>query len=167
VLSPEDNDNPQIPDLTRQALPVSNLSRIEPEPVSGEYPPSELFGAEPEHTWCYYYQKAELAVQFRDWERAAALGDDAQARGYAPTNPFEWLPLIQGYTMSRRWEAALDRSRTAFGADEAIAPSLCRLWDEAEVASNPEQGWKEPIQQLKNQLQCTASQDIESSSTSD
>ena len=33
VLSPEDADNPALPELTVQALPVSDLSRISPEPA--------------------------------------------------------------------------------------------------------------------------------------
>ncbi len=38
---------------------VSNLSRI--EPTTKSVPPPDIFGNEPEHTWCYYYEKADLA----------------------------------------------------------------------------------------------------------
>jgi hypothetical protein len=155
VLSLDDVDNPQIPDLTRQALPVSNLSRIQPQPIPGDYPPEELFGAEPEHGWCYYYQKAELAVQLGDWGKAAELGDEAGAKSYTPSNPYEWLPFIQSYAMTGRWEDALDRSQMAFSADEGIAPSLCRLWDQATTSSIPPMDWEQAIQQFKNQLKCT------------
>jgi hypothetical protein len=155
LLSLDDVDNPQIPDLTRQALPVSNLSRIQPQPIPGDYPPEELFGAEPEHGWCYYYQKAELAVQLGDWGKAAELGDEAGAKSYAPSNPYEWLPFIQSYAMTGRWEDALDRSQMAFSADEGIAPSLCRLWDQATTSSIPPMDWEQAIQQFKNQLKCT------------
>jgi len=154
VLSPEDADNPQLPDLTKVAAPVSNLSRIQPQPVSDDYPPVELFGREPERSWCYYYQKASLSVQFQEWERAAGLGDQAEQDGYTPVNPYEWLPFIQAYAMSGRWEAALGRTRSAFAADETLAPRLCRLWDQVTAQSIPPPDWNKSIQLMKNEIEC-------------
>jgi len=36
-------------------------------------PPIVIFGSEPAHEWCYYYQKASLARQAKDWEEVAQL----------------------------------------------------------------------------------------------
>ena len=38
--------------------------------ASPAIPPNAVFGPEPEHNWCYYYQKAELARQQGDWARS-------------------------------------------------------------------------------------------------
>ena len=154
VLSPEDADNPQLPDLTRLAVPVSNLSRIQPQPISEDYPPVELFGREPERSWCYYYQKASLSVQFQEWQEAARLGDQAEQNGYAPNNSYEWLPFIQAYAMNGRWETALQRTDRAFAADETLAPRLCRLWDQMTAGSIPPEDWTESIQSMKNKIKC-------------
>ena len=40
-------------------------------------PPEYLFGPEPEHGWCYYFQKADLARQTGDWEEITHLYDAA------------------------------------------------------------------------------------------
>jgi hypothetical protein len=154
VLSPEDADNAQLPEVTIQALPVSNLSRIEPQPVQGDYPPVEFFGKEPAHTWCYYFQKAQLAAQFADWQQVARLGDQAQAKGYIALNPYEWSPFIEGYAYSGDWKSALDRTQTAFTTDETTAPRLCSLWSQIKSQANPPPDWNEPLQQLENELKC-------------
>ena len=46
-------------------------------------PPPMLFGPEPPHTWCYYFQKADLARQRGDWDEVARLGDEARELGFA------------------------------------------------------------------------------------
>jgi hypothetical protein len=57
--------------------------------------PEKLFGAEPEHGWCYYYQRADLARQMGDWELVAALETEATQKGYAASDPIEWIPFMQ------------------------------------------------------------------------
>jgi hypothetical protein len=133
VLSPEDADNPALPELTVQALPVSNLSRISPEPSSDIYPPTDLFGKEPPHDWCYYFQKADLMRQLGDWESVANLGDEAAQNGYKPADANEWIPFIQGYAHSDQWEKAIQRSQDAKQLSNGeVTPRLCRIWQEME-----------------------------------
>ena len=40
-------------------------------------PSAEIFGPEPAHNWCYFYQKIDLARQELDWQAAADLADEA------------------------------------------------------------------------------------------
>lgn len=54
-----------------------------------------IFGSEPPHTWCYYFQKGSLAIQARDWQKAADLGDEAISLGYHPNDRVEWIPFLQ------------------------------------------------------------------------
>lgn len=60
-------------------------------------PPASLFGTEPAHTWCYYYEKAELAFQNGEWETIVALGDEAIQKGEYPIDRVEWMPFLQAY----------------------------------------------------------------------
>ncbi len=62
--------------------------------------PHFLFGDEPAHGWCYYYQKIGLAMQNQDWETAARLGDDAIKQNMTPKDNIEWLPLLRAYIMT-------------------------------------------------------------------
>ena len=73
-------DNVLIQDASPQPLPL-------------------IFGNEPPHTWCYYYQKAALARQQGDWQRVAELGDEAQKLGFSPNDQIEWMPFLQAYAI--------------------------------------------------------------------
>lgn len=87
----------QFDDVTvREVARASNIDTIDTA-APQRIPPAEPFGLEPEHGWCYYYQKASLARQQGEWETAAALGDEALALGLAPQDPVEWLPIIEAY----------------------------------------------------------------------
>ena len=39
----------------------------------GVRPPAAVFGPEPEHGWCYFFQKADLARQSQDWNGNSAV----------------------------------------------------------------------------------------------
>ena len=56
-----------------------------------------MFGPEPAHKWCYYFEKAELALQTGDWQNAADLGTQAAKAGMHPEDPIEWIPFLQAY----------------------------------------------------------------------
>jgi hypothetical protein len=42
------------------------ILRILPEPVDGWSPPVSIFGTEPEHGWCYYFEVAGLTCKSQD-----------------------------------------------------------------------------------------------------
>ena len=60
-------------------------------------PSSVIFGPEPPHDWCYFYQKIDLARQEMDWQTAAELADEALSLGLEPSVASEWLPLLETY----------------------------------------------------------------------
>jgi hypothetical protein len=129
VLHPEDIDHPYLPESLREALPAINLSRILPQAQSSSYPPQDVFGPEPEHTWCYFYQKAELARQYSDWQTILALGQEAIAKGYLPgTSPYEWLPFVEGYMQAGMWQEALRLSQENVRKDFRYLGMYCKAW---------------------------------------
>lgn len=68
--------------------------------------PTSIFGSEPQHNWCYYYQKADLARQFQDWQKIGELGDEARAKNLAPADKDEWLLFVEGYQKIGRYSDA-------------------------------------------------------------
>lgn len=60
-------------------------------------PPPMIFGDEPAHNWCFYYEKASLAAQQGDWKTVAGLGDQALGLGLYPSDSVEWMPFLQAY----------------------------------------------------------------------
>jgi len=83
VLNPKiDAGNLTQPEIMRVAAGLSDESLIKAaEEGMGALPPAAVFGDEPVHGWCYYFEKAELARQQGDWQQVAALGEQAFALG--------------------------------------------------------------------------------------
>jgi len=77
---------------------VSDLSLINLDSNFANMIP-EIFGAEPEHGWCYYYQKADLARQIEDWQAVVDFYDQALKEGFYPSDRSEWMTLLQAHVM--------------------------------------------------------------------
>ncbi len=66
VMNPAlDRFLPVKPLYIREATPLSRLDLILPAARSPAAPPESIFGPEPAHAWCYYFEKAELYAQIR------------------------------------------------------------------------------------------------------
>ncbi len=134
--------NPFLPlPLRRAAENLSSTNWILALPQQPALPPAFLYGSEPAHGWCYFYQKADLARQQGDWQGAAALGDQAFALQDYPNDPAERFPFIEAYAHVGRWQDALEQSRIAAEVSPAMPPVLCRLWQRiaAQTESMPDQ----------------------------
>lgn len=112
VLDANDANDPELSELVRRMLPLSSPQRILPQSPDPAYPPRHLFNQEPQHEWCYIYQKSELALQTQNWDRAAELADQGLAifstAAYTSRydQPHEWMPFIEAYIRTSRWEDA-------------------------------------------------------------
>ncbi len=60
-------------------------------------PPQFLFGVEPAHNWCYYYEKADYERQRGDWDGVISIGEVASSKGLSPADLIEWMPFLQAY----------------------------------------------------------------------
>ncbi len=60
-----------------QTLLLGQYSKVQNIVLNAKAPhPAEfIFGPEPAHTWCYYYQQAELALQEGDFEKIIQIGN--------------------------------------------------------------------------------------------
>jgi len=74
----------------------SNISRIREGRHNVDMLTS-LFGDEPSHSWCYYFQKAEFARQQGNWTEVMRLGEEARAQGLEPQDHSEWRPFFEAY----------------------------------------------------------------------
>ncbi|MBV6394825.1 MAG: hypothetical protein HFACDABA_00395 [Anaerolineales bacterium] len=142
---------PVLTARTLQALPLSDVSRIVTDGTAGAAPPSFLFGTEPPHTWCYYFQKADLARQSGNWEQVAELGDQAFAIPYLPDDASEFLPFIEAYLRLGRMDDARQWTRNASRQMPVIAPALCAVWQRvaADEIAIPESALEKTIRELK------------------
>jgi hypothetical protein len=154
VLDPSlDKDNQMLSILARQSAVLSTTEPILVQSDSGQKPAKEIFGAEPAHGWCYYFEKADLARQQKNWEKVVELGNQAFQIGDYPNDPSERFPFIEGYAMSGQWERALELSQESFKVTPLMQRPLCALWQR--IGENaPQDGRAQAVQQAETVLSC-------------
>jgi len=123
---------PVLPRTAAKALELSNLGQIQTQPGERATPPA-LFGPEPAHTWCYYFEKTDLARQEDDWLQVAEIGDQAFAVPYYPDDYAEYLPFVEAYARTGRWEDARDLTRKTADLMPILRPALCAIWQRLEA----------------------------------
>ena len=130
VLDPLlDNHNPTLTSQLINAVPLTNFASIKDVASEAKNQPTFLFGNEPAHNWCYYYEKAALANQFQQWDQVVKLGDVAFTSGGYPDDPIERFPFIESYAHTGDFTRALELSRKTIEISPLYKEMLCRLWD--------------------------------------
>jgi len=131
ILVPEYDDYGKMyPGLLSEAIFLSDSNNIidEKEMIDrGNL--IRYFGEEPTITWCYGYQKAELARQFGKWPRIVNIGKWIFKPGYQYLAPEELFPFIEGYAMTGNFERAAELTYEAVSNTRTIRPELCSIWD--------------------------------------
>jgi len=133
ILTPKDSAVTGLPPKVERTLPLSNLEDILPEPERPAKPPAVVFGDEPAHGWCYFYQKADLARQQNDWPKVAVLWKQASGQSLQPLDPFELLPFIEGLAYTGDINQADNLSNQVY-QDANLRNRLCAAWNEIRIA---------------------------------
>jgi hypothetical protein len=116
----------------------------------------EVYGSEPVHGWCYYFQKADLARQMGDWKTVTQLGDAAFALKDYPNDPVERFVFIEGYAHTADWKKAVELSMDSYQVSKKVTgPLLCKLWDRIahETEDTPER--KVTLDAVQSKLECS------------
>jgi len=129
VLDSLYSDDPFFKQEVNQLIDISNTAQILTD-AAPTTPDPAIFGTEPAHTWCYYFEKADLARQLQDWQTVLQLGQQANAKGFAPGMGAEYLPFIEAYAQTGQWAQAYDLSLSAQQVNPAfnLKPILCNNW---------------------------------------
>ena len=126
----------KFPESLTAPIALSDPSRIVitvPSPTL----PAAPFGQEPEHGWCYLYEKAELARQAQDWQKIVDLGAQVSLGGFTPQDAFEWLPFIEGYARAGHLPSAEDLTHKAWDQEPKLHRGLCVLWNRLRKEGQP------------------------------
>ena len=132
-----------------QLVGISNPSRVSRLPVAA--PNRDVFGAEPPRSWCYYFQKADLARQFGDWEEILNLEQEARRLGYSSGFGPELVPFIEAHARSGDWPGALELSRKAQATVSEMEPLLCSTWARLSQTAAPDAS---TVQAARNAFDC-------------
>ena len=133
------------------AIPLSDPARIT---INSDKTAKLPFLSEPDHTWCYYYTKAELARQKGDWLQANDLIDEARSLGYQPEDPFEWLVYIEARAMIGDIEAAEILSSEALAQDKGIRDGLCLIWKRIQIQVGARSEAETRLNQILSEYRC-------------
>jgi hypothetical protein len=129
VLDPARGDTviySKLPAYLTDAIPLSDLSRIVTNPEKAAKP--AFLSVEPEHTWCYYFTKAELALQTNDLDKVIELETEAASKGYAAEDPNEWLTFIEAHALKGEINSAQELSNKVLEADPLMRRGVCTVW---------------------------------------
>ncbi len=155
LLDPEiDSTNRLIPDgsLMREAARLSSSEWILSQSTARM---PEIYNPEPAHTWCYFFEKADLARQLGDWKQVVELGDKAFRLDDYPNDPLERFVFIEGYAHTKDWKKAVELSQASHKVSKNyLDPLLCKLWGRIarETESTPEQ--KATLDEVKSRFEC-------------
>jgi hypothetical protein len=153
VILPDPVENPLLPASLKDAVGNANPDRIMTGDAQASDLPSAILGSEPAHTWCYYFEKAELARQLGDWKKVISLGEQAQKLGFQPKKAIEWLPFVDAYVQDDQLAPALNLTNEAYLRDPRVQPQFCAYWQTLliEQPLKFSSAQREAIQQM---LQC-------------
>ncbi len=154
VLDPERGDEITYGKQSRflvNAIPLSDPSNI----ILGSDQTVKIpFLSEPEHSWCYYFAKAELAYQQRDWKNVVELIDEAKSLGYKPEDPFEWLAYIEAQALIGNMETAKKLSNDTFKQEDGIRKGLCEVWKRVQAQRRAGGADNLGLNQILSDFQC-------------
>lgn len=158
VMNPEiDRFLPVKPLYIREAAPLSRLDLILPESDPAALPPAHIFGPEPAHAWCYYFEKAELYAQLNEWERVVEMADRALKinKHFTEKNVSELIPFIMGYAHTEDWEKAVELSETAYQVWDKTQYPLCDAWNSLRLKTSGSESKQAALAEIANMLSCT------------
>jgi hypothetical protein len=102
----------------------SHINRIVPD-GKAPVPPAAIFGGEPPHGWCYYYQKASLARQNGDWKEVGRLYAETVSWGLTASDKSEVFPFLEGLVNLGRYDEARALFETQIKPRENLNFALC------------------------------------------
>jgi hypothetical protein len=150
-----DRKNAFIPDrlLMRESAALSSPGWITQE-QSSQMP--AIYGPEPAHGWCFYFEKADLMRQAGDWQQVARLGDEAFALNDYPNDPAERFVFIEGYAHVGDWEKALQYSLQSHRVSpDFVDPMLCKLWGRIEAETSPSAEKEAALAEVRKKFSCS------------
>ncbi len=97
---------PNLKDPLPQAIALSNLDRIITNSVTVAQPIPQYFDTPNTTTWCYFFEKADLARQVGNWEYVMNLWQELKRLSLSPGDLTEYSPFIEAMGFSGEIEEA-------------------------------------------------------------
>ena len=127
VMTPADKKFPNLDDNERELLAISHPEQILSE-GDGLSLPKDIFGNEAPRSWCYYFQKMDLARSQAQWQQVVDLYHEAVSQGLSPRNGTEYAPVVEALAHTGSWDEAGQLTQDGLGLTGSAAPYFCDVW---------------------------------------
>ena len=152
-------DTQPMEDVDQYLWRLANPGQILPQEGIDQAALRQLFGPEPEPDWCYFYEKADLARQYAEWETVVELDEQAATLELEPKQGAEWIPFIEAFAHTGNWERAVQLTTQATQLTEKMETALCRLWNQIEQQTHPSPARTAALEEARSALGCAKSLD--------
>jgi len=152
-MQPQDENLRLINDDMRGLSTGSNIELINQDDKAAG-PPQDIFGKPNDEHWCYFFEKADLARQYQEWDQIVKLWNEAGKAGERADNGFEYIPFIEGFGHTGDWEQVKSLTKLADRVTSGLRPSLCSAMDRLSESAPPSPGKDETIHSLQENLKC-------------
>jgi len=98
---------------------------------------SKIFDTNPQNTWCYFFEKGDLAQSKGKYKEAVQLYEQAVNDKLIPLEAIEYLPFVKSYLKLGRIDEAVALTRDSFKRETLSYQPLCQVWHDA-LKENPE-----------------------------
>lgn len=118
---------PGLPDSLRHITRISDPGLILTDADDSAIPPAAA-GREPDHGYCYYYQKTALSLQTNDPEAAYTAASEALQTGLHPVYAPDLAPIILAFLQADDY----DKAEAMLAGSEIGASDweyMCKYWN--------------------------------------
>jgi hypothetical protein len=154
ILQPQDINLRLVSEDMRELSQGSNINLI--QRVEGTQPtlPAAIYGKQSEHGWCYYFQKADLARQYQQWDEITRFWNAAKTAGERAGNGFEYIPFIEGLAHTGNWSEVKELTHLAKRISKGLEPSLCTMLDRIKTDVPVSLERDNTVSELKHEIKC-------------
>ena len=153
ILRPEDAEYRGLLPQIKIAAQTSNLRRVHDQPQS-DFSLYRTIVPEERGTWCFHYERADLARQMRDWDQVVFFWNLARQGGYTPGIGFEYIPFIQAFAHTGDWNQAFALTKQSNRVSKNMKTILCPVWDELASSTSQSPARDSAISDAKELLGC-------------
>lgn len=89
---------------------------------------SKIIDTSKQNTWCYYFEKGDLAQSKGKYDEAVNYYEQAAANNRVPLKAMEFLPFVKAYAQLGRIDEAVALTNESFTLSEESKPSICQVW---------------------------------------
>ena len=108
---------------------LTDLSLISSSPSETGKPLTRIVGDEPAHGWCYYFEKADLAWQNKDFETIIDLFNEADQKGLSSNIGSEYYPFVDAFAHLGNMDKAIaETEKWISNPSPASKLGFCSLW---------------------------------------